>query len=191
MSVEAERQCTVTDDVIGLLPMNSNLEIVVARLAGYLSGVVAVDGDIRHYTAGAFVVSDERSADSPEAMIRDFYAEQTTFEFASSQKLEHGLGDLERQLGGYLIRRPWGSIEQSIPKKAIDDRRAFLAFRIMDMISDMAPEARNLRCVYKLETSASESDSRVTFFCVRIAAGFLVLQFNDDSPFVRAHRHVE
>jgi hypothetical protein len=167
--------------------MNSNLAIDVARLAGYLSGVVSVDGDIRHYTAGAFVVSDGNSTDSPEAMICDFYAEQTAFQFSSSHELDGGIADLERQLGGYLIRRPWGLVEQTIPQQSVDARRAFLAFRIMDMISDMAPEARSLRSVYKLETSASGSDSRVTFFCVRIDTGFLVLQFNDDSPFVRAH----
>ena len=70
--------------------MNSNLEISVARLDGYLSGVVAVDGDIRQYTAEAFVVSGETGSDSPEAMIRDFYAAQTDFQFSSSQKLERG-----------------------------------------------------------------------------------------------------
>jgi hypothetical protein len=167
--------------------MNSNLPIDVARLAGYLSGLVAVDGDIRQYTAGAFVVSGKNSSDSPEVMIRDFYAAQTDFQFSSSRELERGLGDLERQLGGYLIRRPWGLVEQTIPQQLVDARGAFLAFRIMDMIADMAPEARNLRGVYKLETSASGSRSQVTFFCVRIDAGFLVLQFNDDSLFIRAH----
>src|SRR3569833_2001431 len=147
--------------------MNSNLTIAVARLSGYLSGVVAVDGDIRHYNAGAFVVSDNNSSISPETMIRDFYAEQSDFQFSNSQKLDRGLGDLERQLGGYLIRRPWGLAEQTISQQLVDSRQAFLAFRIMDMISDMAPEARNLGGVHKLETSASGSDSRVTFFCVR------------------------
>jgi hypothetical protein len=167
--------------------MNSNLAIAVARLSGYLKGVVAVDGDIRQYTAGAYVVSGKSSSDSPEDMIRDYYAGQTDFQFSSSQKLERGLGDLERQLGGYLIRRPWGLVEQTIPQQLVDDRRKFLAFRIMDMIDDMAPEARDLHSVYKLETSASGSRSEVTFFCVRIDAAFLVLQFNDDTPFIRAH----
>lgn len=167
--------------------MNSNLEIAVARLDGYLSGVVAVDGDIRQYTAEAFVVSGKNSSDSPEVMIHDFYAAQTDIQFSSSQKLERGLGDLERELGGYLIRRPWGLVEQTIPQQLVDDRRAFLAFRIMDMISDMAPEARNLRDVYKLDTGASGSRSQVTFFCVRIDAGFLILQLNDCSLRIRAH----
>jgi hypothetical protein len=167
--------------------MNSNLAIDVARLAGYLSGVVAVDGGIREYTAGAFVVSGKNSSDSPEIMIANFYSAQTVFQFSSSQELERGLGDLERQLGDYLIRRPSGLIEQTIAEQLVDARRAFLAFRIMDMISDMAPEARNLRSVHKLETGASDSRSQVTFFCVRIDVGFLVLQFNDDSQFIRAH----
>jgi len=167
--------------------MNNDLAIAVAHLAGYLSGAVASDGDIRHYTAGAFVVGDENGAESPEAMIRTFYAKQTILQFSSSQKMDRGLADLERQLGGYLIRKPWGSIEQSIPQQVVDARRAFLAFRIMDMISDMAPEARNLCSVHKVEKDSSGSDSQVTFFCIRINPGFLVLQFNDDSPFVRAH----
>jgi len=165
--------------------MSSNLELAVARLAGYLSGVVAMDGGIRFYSASAFVVSNENSVDSPETMIREFYAKQTTLQFASSQKLGRGLGDLERQLGGYLIRGPWGLVEQAIPHQLVDARRGFLAFRIMDMISDMAPEARGFHSVYKLETRASGSDSEVTFFGVRIHDGFLILQFNDDSLFIR------
>jgi hypothetical protein len=171
--------------------MSTSLAVAVAHLSGYLNGVVAVDGDIRHYTAGAFVIPDENGISSPEASIRDSYGEQTTFEFASSQKLERGLSDLELELGGYLMRRPCGSIEPAIPQQVVDARRAFVAFRIMDMISGIAPEARDLRSVYKLETSSSGSDSRVTFFCVRVAMGFLVLQFNDDSPFVRAHGDVK
>lgn len=161
--------------------MDSSLASTVGRLHGYLSGVVAVDGEIRQYTAEAFVVSGENSSDSPETMIRDFYAAQTDIQFSGSQKLERGLGDLERQLGGYLIRRPWGLVDQAITQQLVEARRAFLAFRIMDMIAGIAPEARNLSSVYKLEAGASGSPSQVTFFCVRIDAGFLVLQFNDRS----------
>jgi hypothetical protein len=167
--------------------MDSSLANAIARLHGYLSGVVAMDGEIRQYTAEAFVVSGKNNSDSPEAMICDFYAAQTDIQFSSSQKLERGLGDLERQLGSYLIRRPWGLVDQPIPQQSVDARRAFLAFRIMNMIADMAPEARNLHSVYKLETSGSDSSSQVTFFCVRIDVGFIVLQFNDRSLFLRAH----
>jgi hypothetical protein len=166
--------------------MNSTFATAVAHLGGYLSGVVAVDGGIRQYTAGAFVVPDTISTDSPSDVIRNFYSAQTDFQFSSSVKLERGLGDLERQLGDYLIRNPWGMIEQVLPQKLIDSRRAFLAFRVMDMISEMAPEARKLHNVHKL-VSASESSSHVTFFCVGIDAGLLVLQFNDDSLFIRAN----
>jgi hypothetical protein len=167
--------------------MNTELALSLARLDGYLRGVVTVDGDIRQYTAEAFVVAGKDSTDhSPEAMIRDFYAAQTDVQFSSSQKLEHGLGDLERQLGSYLTRRPWGLSEQTIAQDLLNDRRRFLAFRIMDMIAEMAPEARNLRGVYKLDTNGSDSRSQVTFFCIRIEAGFLVLQFNDHSLRIRA-----
>ena len=161
--------------------MDSSLANAITRLHGYLSGVVAMDGEIRQYTAEAFVVSGENNSDSPETMICDFYAAQTDIQFSGSQKLERGLGDLERQLGSYLIRRPWGLVDQAITQQLVEARRAFLAFRIMDIIADIAPEARNLSSVYKLEAGAPGSSSLVTFFCVRIDAGFLVLQFNDRS----------
>jgi hypothetical protein len=164
--------------------MNNDLAVYVARLAGYLGGLAAIDGDIRQFTATAFVVSGKNSSDSPETMIADFYAAQANIQFSGSQKLERGLGDLERQLNAYVVRRPWGLGEQM--QRSVDDRRRYLAFRIMDMITDIAPEARNLRSVYKLESKSSGADSDVTFFCVRIESGFLVLQFNDDSPFIRA-----
>ena len=167
--------------------MNNDLAVHVARLAGYLSGLAALDGDIRQYTASAFVVSGKDSSESPEAMIHHFYAAQTDIHFSSSQNLAGGLGDLERELRDYVIRRPWGLPEQAIAPHLIDSRRHFLAFRIMDMIAVIAPEARNLRSVYKLESKGSGTDSELTFFCIRTDAGLLVLQFNDDSPFMRAH----
>jgi hypothetical protein len=168
--------------------MNSDLAVDAARLSGYLHGLTSVDGDIRQYTAEAHVISRKNSADSPEVMIRNFYAAQTVVQFSSSRKLERGLGDLERELRAYLIRRPWGLVEQTIAQQSIDDRGRFLAFRIMDMISDIAPEAYKLCSVYKVETSGSDSQSQVTFFCVGIDVGFLVLQFNDNSLRIRADR---
>lgn len=166
--------------------MSSKLAISVAHLGGYLSGVVAVDGEIRQYTAGAFLIADVDSTDSPASTVRKFYAAQTDFQFSSVQKLERGLNDLEQQLGSYLIQKPWGLIDHIIPQTLVEARRAFLAFRIMDMISDIAPEARDSNSVHKLVTSASSATSEVTFFCVGIDGGLLVLQFNDDSLFIRA-----
>ena len=166
--------------------MSDDLAARVERLAGYLSGLAAEDGDIRQYTASAFVVSGKNGSDSPEAIVHGFYAAQTDFVFSSSQKLEQGLGDLERQIGEYLIRKPWGLAEQMIAQEVVDNRRRFLAFRIMDMIDDIAPEAFKLRSVYKLESMHPGPVSQVTFFCVRIDSGFLVLQFNDDTPFIHA-----
>jgi hypothetical protein len=167
--------------------MTDDLAVKVARLAGYLSGLAAEDGDIRQYTASAFVVAGKDSVDSPEAMVHDFYAAQTDLRFSSSQKLERGLGDLERQIGGFLIRKPWGLAENTIAQEVIDNRRRFLAFRIMDMIDDISPEAFKLRNVYKLESMQPGPVSQVSFFCVQIKSGFLVLQFNDDMPFIQAH----
>ena len=165
--------------------MNYDLAAHAAHLSGYLSGLAAVDGHIREFLGAAFVVSGEGS-DTPEAMIRDYYAAQTDFQFSSSQKLESGLGSLERELCAYVVRSPWGPAGQAIDSQSINDRRRFLAFRIMDMISDMAPEAYPLRTVYKLESKQHGEEVEVTFFCVKINAGFLVLQFNDSKPFIRA-----
>lgn len=162
-----------------------DLAVEVAKLSGYLSGLAAEDGEIREYTAAAYVVSGSSGAESPEDLIREFYAAQTDMKFTGSQKLEGGLGDLERQLGSYVIRRPWGVPDQTIAQNLVDDRRRFLAFRIMDMIDAIAPEAYRLRCVYKLESMHPGPVSRVTFLCVRIDVGFLVLQFNDDTERIR------
>lgn len=171
--------------------MNNELALSISGLDGYVRGVVAVDGEIRQYTADVFLVSGTGHADnSPENAIRNFYVAQTDIQFLSSQRLEHGLRDLERLLGHYLIRRPWGLAEETIAPHSLDDRRRFLAFRIMDMIGEMAHEARNLSEVYKLETGGSDTRPQSTFFCIRINAGLLVLQFNDDSLRIRtAHSH--
>ena len=167
--------------------MNDELAITVAHLAGYLSGLAAEDGDIRQYTASAFVVFRKNESDLPETLIHELYAAQTDFRFSSSQLLDRGLGALERQIGGFLIRKPWGLAENTIPEQVIDDRRRFLAFRVMDMIDDIAPEASAMDRVHKLESVHQGPVSQVTFFCVQITVGFLVLQFNDDGPFIHAH----
>jgi hypothetical protein len=171
--------------------MNDDLIAHVARLAGYLSGLAAEDGNIRQYTASAFLVSGHDSSDSPEVMIHDHYAAQTDFRFSSSQRLERGLADLDSQLYGCVVRRPLGVPEHTIAHELIADRRRFVVFRIMDMIGDIAPEAYKLAEVHKLESIHPGPVSQVTFFCVRINSGFLVLQFNDDTPFINADSKAE
>jgi hypothetical protein len=171
--------------------MNDDLIVHVARLAGYLSGLAADNGNIRQYTASAFLVSGQGGSNSPEVMIHKRYAAQTDFRFSSSQKLDRGLTDLDSQLYGFVIQRPFGVPENTIAPEVIADRRRFVVFRIMDMIGDIAPEAYKLREVYKLESIHPGPVSQVTFFCVRINSGFLVLQFNDDTLFIKAHSMAE
>jgi hypothetical protein len=166
--------------------MSNTLAAGAAHLDGYLSGLAAGDGDIREYTAGAFVVPTNDDADSPESLVRKFYSHQADLQFSSSQSLESR--DLENQLRSYVIRRPWQLAGQVTAQQLVDDRRRFLAFRIMDMIEDIAPKARRKGSVYKLESSGDGSTSEVTFFCIRIDAGLLVLQFNNDAPFIRAQQ---
>jgi hypothetical protein len=166
--------------------MHSDIALRVAHLDGYLSGLAAQDGDIRQYTAGAFVVAGNGSSVTPETLVRDFYAAQTDMQFSSSQKLEHGLADLDHQLRAYVIQSPWGLVGQTNSQQLVDDRRRYLTFRVMDMIDGLAPEAYGLRTVYKLESKGDDTRSQLTFFCIKVDGGFLVLQFNDDSPFIRA-----
>ena len=167
--------------------MNDDLIAHVARLAGYLNGLAAEDGDIRQYTASAFLVSSQGGSDSPELLILSHYAAQTDLRFSSSQRLERGLTDLDSQLYECVIRRPFGVPEHTIAHELIADRRRFVVFRIMDMIDGLAPEAYKLREVHKLESIHPAPVSQITFFCVRISSGFLVLQFNDDTPFINAN----
>jgi hypothetical protein len=164
--------------------MSSDIAVGTAHLDGYVSGLAARDGDIREHTAGAFVVAESDPSDTPEKLIHDFYAAQTDFQFSGSQRLESGLRELEHQLCSYVIRRPMGLDGQG--QQFVEDRRKYLAFRIMDMVDTIAPEAHGLRTVYKLESKGRATRSDVTFFCIKTTTGFLVLQFNDDSPFIRA-----
>jgi hypothetical protein len=71
------------------------------------------------------------------------------------------------------------AIGRVLRRVSVEDPSIFPAFRIMDMITDMAPETGNLRSVYKVEATASGSSSQMTFFSVGIDVGFIVLQFND------------
>jgi hypothetical protein len=164
--------------------MSADILVTTAHLDGYLSGLAALDGDIRQYTAGAFFVSESNPTETPEKSVHEFYSAQTDLQFSGSQKLKSGLRELEQQLGGYVIRKHRELVDEG--QQFVEDRQKYLAFRIMEMVSDIAPEASGLRTVYKLESKGRDARSDVTFFCIRINSGFLVLQFNDDLPFILA-----
>jgi hypothetical protein len=164
--------------------INEELTTAISRLDGYLSGVLAIEGLIRQYSAFAFILQPKQDGDSLESMIRDFFAPHATLQLSNLVKLG-GLGDLEHIIRPHLIRRPLALGEGALDQQAILDRQKFLAFRVLDLIASISPEAGPSPNVYKIEGQAPESRSQSTFFCMQLSKGFLVLQFNDDSLALR------
>ncbi|UHQ24977.1 hypothetical protein LVB77_10015 [Lysobacter sp. 5GHs7-4] len=157
----------------------TNLESEVARLDGYLSGLAALNGEIRDYTSFCYQVQVGEGASIERALQLDYHW-LPDLRFSSVRRLDNGTRDLEAQLGVYLVRNSPGSSQSEL-----DNLRRFLAFRVLDKLSDIVGDLRQSEVV-ELMVSGDAKRSDCVFFCV-CADGFaVVLQFNDDRKFVAA-----
>jgi len=161
--------------------MNFDLQTLVAQLDGFLSGLASIDGRIRQFTAHAFPLQGGEIG--PQQQISEFYKGQANFEFHNGIKFDHGLKQVETEIQTFLLRDPFGS-KIAINSEVVLERKRFLAFRILDLIDQISPETHDLNSVWKFEGKAHNSESICTFFCFKTNAGYLVLQFNDDSAWV-------
>lgn len=156
-----------------------NLECEIARLDGYLSGLAALNGEIRDYTSFCYQVQVAGGV-SIERALQLYYHRQPDLRFSSIRRLDRGMRDLETQLGVYLVRSPPESSQSEL-----DNLRRFLAFRVLDKLSDIVGDLRQPE-VLELTAPGDASSSDCVFFCVCTDDFAVVLQFNDDRKFVVA-----
>ena len=153
------------------------VEVEVARLSGFLYGIAALNGGIRSYSAYAYAVESKEGV-SIEQSLRDHYPWNPGMEFSEVRRLDKGLGDLERQIQPFLIRDlPGHNVD------AISDLQAYLAFRVMDMIM-VIREHRPVPDVFRLTLAPAPARSECVYFCLKIGAVLVFLQFNYDIPFM-------
>ena len=156
-----------------------NIECEIARLDGYLSGLAALNGEIRNYTSFCYQVQVGEGV-SIERALKLHYHWRPDLRFSSVRRLDRGTRDLEAQIGAYLVRNAPGSSQSEL-----HNLRRFLSFRVLDKLSDIVGDLRQPE-VLELTAPGDAKSSDCVFFCV-CADGFsVVLQFNDDRKFVAA-----
>lgn len=155
----------------------ANVEKEVARLDGFLRGVASMNGGLRSYSAYAYIVESQEGR-SIEQSLKDFYYWDAELDFSDREHLNNGLRDLEAEIGPLLARE--------VPSKSGEQLTAlqkYLAFKVMEMIS-VAKSDEMILDVIRLRSTSKPLASECLYFCMRLKGFFIVLQFNDDNPYV-------
>ncbi|CBL47280.1 hypothetical protein HDN1F_36970 [gamma proteobacterium HdN1] len=143
-------------------------------LDGYLGGISALDGAIRQYLACAFMTSFNRG-DVVED-VRIFYSPDFQLQCSAAEIMPGGLKELEKEMQSYLIQNLLGYHLQ-FDAKSIEERRRYLAFRVMDFLCELLGSDVRESKVYKFE--AYLNNICYKFFSVSCKNKVLHLQFSE------------
>ncbi len=161
--------------------MTKEMEINLARLDGYLTGIVALNGQINDYYAGAFFLNDV-DEETIESALTTYFAPNCQINFLN-KRTEISLRKLESEIQGFIADNLLGENAYAIDATILSDRKKYIAFKIMDMIdfviseNESASKPRVHEHVHKIEAGFEDSSSNFTFFCISFCNQVLVLQF--------------
>ncbi len=156
----------------------SDTKFCVRTLDGYLSGVVAVSGEIREFSANVKLLEVGGSRDSIKVALEGLFTSE--IKFLEFENLPGGLTDLELKIQPYLLHNAIG-INNPKYLKALIDRRKYLSFRVMDLIDEVLNGNLETK-VYKMTATFEASESTSIFFCISFGNQTLVLQFLSNNP---------
>lgn len=148
----------------------------IARLDGYIFGLSSLNGSTRHFSSRAYIV--ECRDGTVVNGIKDYFEWNPGLSFSNVQQLERGLKDLELEIRPFLAR----DLIDLSPAK-LEELRHYLSFRVMDFVSDILGGQRNYP-VLKLTAESEPSSSECVFFSIEVGARAIILQFNDDRPYL-------
>jgi len=154
-------------------------EIGVARLDGFLTGVMALNGRINDYYAGAFFIENTTEQNLDINLIRYFQSRCTLN--LSDVKYHIKYSQIEQEIQIFIAENILNYPTSHFDCKAIDDRKKYISFKILDMIEFLMPNHEQSSYVFekciKIDGLIKSSTSKDTFFCFPCAHHFLVLQF--------------
>lgn len=155
--------------------MNKEICMRVSFLDGYLGGITSLSGGIRQYLACAFIT--EHKDRDVVAGVADFYAPNFQLQYSTAELLVGGLKELEKAIQFYLIQNLLGEHAQFESKK-VEERKQYLAFKVMDLIDDVLDCDHKNSEVFKF--TGYSSNVCYTFFCIVYGDKILNLQFNEN-----------
>lgn len=159
---------------------NQKIEIEVARLDGFLSGIATLNGEIRDYSAFSRLLKLDEEVSSVEESLKKFFNWIPSLKFSEIRHLTQGLRDLEVEIRIFLVRDV-----AHISSERLSDIQRYLSFRVMDVIDGVVGNAKDIE-VLKMTVDSDNSSSECVFFCVRIKKVVIFLQFNNDIKFKEA-----
>lgn len=149
-----------------------------ARLDGFLYGAALMIGNIRRYSACAYLI-EAKDGVGIEQALRDFYYWRPGWVFDGVERLERGMRDLETGIRPFIARQTSQTNDADL-----SNLQAYLSFKAMDMISLILDGRTGLE-VFRLNSVPEPAASDCVFFCIKADAAWVVLQFNDDLPYRR------
>ncbi len=148
----------------------------VARLDGFLSGLAAVSGSIRDYTAFSYLIDVVGGDSYVEESIKNHFQWYPSLHISHARKLERGIYGLEVEIREFLVS------EGAFVSENANDLRKFLSYRVMEMIENVVGD-EHVYEVVRADAAAMEFCSEAVYFCIRFGDKMLVMQFNDDKEF--------
>ena len=82
--------------------MNDSISESVARLDGYLAGISSIDGNIRSYSAFAYLI--ECKNDGFDKALEKYFSTQGKLSFSYINFLDIGLRELENELRDVVLK---------------------------------------------------------------------------------------
>jgi hypothetical protein len=161
--------------------MTKDIAIEIARLDGYLAGVVVLNGQINDYYAGAFLLNVIKN-ETLESALAAYFSPNCQIHF-TNKRAEIDLRKLESEIQGFIADNLFGNKTEFIESTILSDRRKYISFKIMDMIdfliseNEFSPKPCIKEQVHKIEAEFEDTTSDFTFFCISFADKVLVLQF--------------
>jgi hypothetical protein len=162
--------------------------IDVARLDGYLNGIVALNGKINEYYAGAFLFK-KSSNEKLETSLVNYYAPRCQIYF--SNITESNLGEVELEIQDFIAENILGCNMQPFNSKDLFDRKKYISFKIMDMVNFLIsnpldePGHKVNILVHKVEANLNDTNADFIFFCISFDNNILVLQFKHTAQEIR------
>lgn len=151
----------------------SDIMLAVSKLDGCLYAIGMVSGKIGEYSSGAILLDADNCKESIESAIRDYFPSDATFQNFIFENSD--LGQLEQTVQSYLLRDILGQ-GGSYNEEALEARKKYVAFRIMDMVDCVIGDIYK-PTVYKVSVKLGNPSSECIFFTVNFDARTLALQF--------------
>lgn len=139
-------------------------------LAGYLSAIADIKGQIRQYSSSSFILKKEGD-DLVTSLNMLYNQHNATFNVIKEYTLGGGMKELESCLSTLLLTT------ENIKGYDVKERNDYLVFRIMDYIDEIIDYDKNT-IIDKVEISFEDSKTVSTLFGIPFDDKFLILKFS-------------